>query len=735
MMNIKKIYILSLSVVLLIGIASCKNNSKNEPVLSVHIPLNEGDGTEVSEIISGLKGFMINMNPDSSWVSGLTKSALHFDGKDDHIIIPNNPAIDFGDEDFTVSFLMRWPKGKKPFYEHLLTKGDYDVNKEGETGKRWEITFVGGRAVCFNIDDNINRSSLLVSLDEFVTGDWVHVVMVRDTENKQIRAYANGILQKSIKPYDPFYDGVDRVGNISNPQDLYIGDASRVDNPFEGEMSDIRIYKSVLTQEQIINITEKSGIKIASKVSIKTKINSSNKPRVLVTSDGEIDDECSLVRFLLYTNEWDVEGIITSSSQYHWHGHRWAGDDWANPYLDSYEEVYPNLKLHDDNYPTPEYLKSISLLGNVESKGEMDSITAGSQHIVKVLLDDSDDRPIWLQAWGGTNTIARALKTIEEEHPEKMEYVANKIRFYFIWEQDNTYQKYIRPNWGKYNIPTIISDQFWAIAYQWDKIIPESKEKYFRSEWMKSYILEDHGSLCSLYKAHEEDDIRGFQKGEPKTKGDFRSEGDSPAFLHTIPTGLRNMESPEFGGWGGRYVNVRENTWLDPVLFDGYEYPEGRWFTKTAWGRNYMRDTYPDGQDQMNTYFNPLTRWADVMQNDFAARADWCVNSYEDANHPPVVLLDHPLDRNTKLGRTVKLKAKGTYDPDGDDLIYKWWQYEASDSYEGSVEIQNTDKQEAFFEVPDDAKSGDTIHIICEVSDDGEPSLTRYRRVIITVVE
>jgi hypothetical protein len=50
------------------------------------------------------------------------------------------------------------------------------------------------------------------------------------------------------------------------------------------------------------------------------------RPRVIVTSDGEIDDECSLVRFLLHANEWDIEGIITSSSQYHWRGHRWAPD-------------------------------------------------------------------------------------------------------------------------------------------------------------------------------------------------------------------------------------------------------------------------------------------------------------------------------------------------------------------------------------------------------------------------
>ena len=79
--------------------------------------------------------------------------------------------------------------------------------------------------------------------------------------------------------------------------------------------------------------------------------NSFQKPRVIVTSDGEIDDECSMVRFLLYANEWDVEGIITSSSQYHWQGHKWAGDDWMQPYLEAYAKVYPNLVKHDPAIP------------------------------------------------------------------------------------------------------------------------------------------------------------------------------------------------------------------------------------------------------------------------------------------------------------------------------------------------------------------------------------------------
>ena len=79
-----------------------------------------------------------------------------------------------------------------------------------------------------------------------------------------------------------------------------------------------------------------------------------------------------MVRFLLYTNEWDVEGIVTSSSQYHAHNHNWAGDDWIDPYLEAYEKVYPNLIKHDKNYPAPDYLKSLTFLGNVEVEGEIE---------------------------------------------------------------------------------------------------------------------------------------------------------------------------------------------------------------------------------------------------------------------------------------------------------------------------------------------------------------------------
>jgi hypothetical protein len=81
----------------------------------------------------------------------------------------------------------------------------------------------------------------------------------------------------------------------------------------------------------------------------------------------------------------------------------------------------------------------------------------------------------------------------------------------------------------------------------------------------------------------------------------------------------------------------------------------------------------------------------------------------------------------------VSLSAKGTTDPDGDELTYRWWQYKEADTYNGTVEIRNAKQQDASFTVPGDASNGETIHIICEIMDSGTPPLTRYQRVVVEV--
>lgn len=442
----------------------------------------------------------------------------------------------------------------------------------------------------------------------------------------------------------------------------------------------------------------------------------SEKARVMVLTDAEIDDQCSMVRFLLSSNEFDVEGIITTSSQFHWEGYHWAGDDWLNPFLAAYRQVYPNLVKHDASYPTPDYLDSISLLGNTDMESEMDKVTPGSEHIVKVLLDETDPRPIWFQAWGGTNTLARALKTIEQEHPEKMDYVASKMRLYLIWEQDNTYQEYIHPVWGKYNIPTILSDQFWALGYSWRELLPEDKKVYFDPDWIKTNILEGHGALCDIYRARD---------------GRFPSEGDSPSFIYNINTGLNDMNHPEWGSWGGRYTWARENTYADPAPVDDPDWnlPEGRYSPSIAWLGQHREAE----KDVVLKYYGPISHWADAFQNDFAARADWCVKSYEEANHAPAVVVKGERQLTAKAGETVRLDASASNDPDGDALTFSWWTYEQAGTYRGTANFDQPGSARTKVTVPADAKPGDTLHLICEVKDGGTPQLTRYARIVVTV--
>lgn len=197
-----------------------------------------------------------------------------------------------------------------------------------------------------------------------------------------------------------------------------------------------------------------------------------------------------MVRFLLYANEFDVEGIVNSSSQFHWKGgtgwNAFHSVTWVKDYIDRYAEVYDNLLLHDPNYPTPAYLLNQRKAGNINGIGEMTTRTDGAVHIANVLPDESDSRPVWLQAWGGPNTIARVLKIIREDHPDRMKEVAGKIHLYLIWEQDGTYQSYIRPNWERFKIPTIIADRFDCMAYIWSKVLPNPpKQLHLRFPYRK----------------------------------------------------------------------------------------------------------------------------------------------------------------------------------------------------------------------------------------------------------
>src|SRR5690242_5601634 len=59
-------------------------------------------------------------------------------------------------------------------------------------------------------------------------------------------------------------------------------------------------------------------------------LNKETKPRIVITCDPELDDNNSLIRFLLYSDDLQVEGLIYASSGFHWKGDG-KGTKWFVP--------------------------------------------------------------------------------------------------------------------------------------------------------------------------------------------------------------------------------------------------------------------------------------------------------------------------------------------------------------------------------------------------------------------
>lgn len=479
------------------------------------------------------------------------------------------------------------------------------------------------------------------------------------------------------------------------------------------------------------------------------------KPRVVVTADPELDDQNSLVRYLLYSSDFRTEGLVYASSQFHWKGDgkgtlripdgrdyrrlsvalcpclswRWAPNErFIDDAVDVYEKAYPNLRRHKAGFPTPGLLRSKIRWGNVDFDGEMDHDTPGS-NLIKQLLLDGEESPVYLLAWGGQSTIARALKSIEEQFettPEWPRLRARVIRKAIIQasgDQDDTYATYIRPRW-----PEIRYRQFAGgvdLGYVAAISASADDSAYFSANWTQENIT-SQGPFGRFYRvwgdgkqmvAGDKFDYFGFSELGPERlraegynlwapiqpKGAFLGEGDSPTFLNLIDNGLNGYRDSSLGGWGG-YLDAHPD--MRSIREGGRPAPRG---TPT---------THP---------------FLAAAQRDFAARLRWTTTpDTRRVNHNPKVVLRVGRSITAVRRQRVSLAAFAT-DPDGDGVRLRWWHWAAAGSYRGEITMMNDDKGRASFAIPANANPGDTFHLIAEAEDSGTPALTSYQRVIVTI--
>lgn len=449
------------------------------------------------------------------------------------------------------------------------------------------------------------------------------------------------------------------------------------------------------------------------------------KNRVIILSDIEADpdDAQSFVRLLLYANQIDIKGMIATTSC--WQKNRVAPES-IKKIIKAYGSVQPNLNKHELGFPTESALmltvkQGLAKYGMLGVGKGQDS--EGSEWIIKT-LEENDPRPLYVSVWGGANTLAQALfKLKETKNATEIKRLVAKLRVYTISDQDDS-GIWMRNTFPDLHYIVSPGDDYGSAT--WSAINNQIKgisNEEISNKWLAQNIQQGHGPLGAVYP-----DVA------------WGMEGDTPSYLNLIVNGLNNPEYPNWGGWGGRYELYKPDFATQKKGGSGVPFePETRaiWtnvkdnyrhFVPSNFGRVVKLDT-----TQYNDNKASLWRWREDFQNDFAARMDWCTADLKNANHPPVPVLKQGDEITVKSGQGFGLDASDTYDPDGDSFSYFWFDYPEAGTYKKPLQISPENYNNIWLTAPDVEKK-ETLHIILKITDKGSPHLSRYKRIIVTIL-
>ncbi len=459
--------------------------------------------------------------------------------------------------------------------------------------------------------------------------------------------------------------------------------------------------------------------------------------RLIVLSDigNEPDDQMSLVRLLLYSNEIEVEALIACTST--WQKTATHAET-MHTLIAGYDAVRPNLLRNAPNWPTAEALQSRVFTGQpaygLAATGP-DKESAGADAIIAA-ADRPSPRPLWIALWGGANTLAQALIHVRATRsPEQLAAFIAKLRVSSISDQDDA---------GPW-----IRREFPALFYIVQPSAPNSGE-YLYATWTgisgDAYYRNGDGADSSLVTNEWLDqNIRSqgsFGKLYPKFL--FIMEGDTPSWLNLIPNGLASWQRPDFGGWGGRYIYRQQYAKSHPIWTQGGD----------EFGRTTSQDSVVgiDGREHLSDQAT-IWRWRQAYQNDFAARMAWTVEDFAHSNHPPIAIVNNqlgeaPITLDAPLNQPLTLDASASHDPDAHQtLTYHWFHYQEAALADGAlaaITLTNAETpvvtitptatcRPAWIPAYMPCPATGTAHVILAVTDSGTPALTSYRRIILHV--
>ncbi len=437
------------------------------------------------------------------------------------------------------------------------------------------------------------------------------------------------------------------------------------------------------------------------------------KPRIVVLTDistWEPDDHESLIRLMVHADLFEIEGIVVTTG--------WSMDDVnqnrhfrdiALGVIDAYEKDLPNLLKRSNQHgfeqdhgkqeigywPSAQYLRDRTMFGSMlmgKDKIGAGNNSEGSDLIIR-LADEEDERPVWVTVWGGGNTLAQSIWQVRQTRSvQEFKSFLNKIRAYAITDQD-------RPQRSSYEI----SSHAWMrrefsedLLFIWDECAWKYQNGTGKANWERyTEHIQNHGNLGNQYPKY----VWGV-------------EGDTPSFLHVLPNGLNDPEHPTQAGWGGY------SEWGLGPDNNGYSYA------------NSAQGVY-DICRQYEDHFYAATF------NNFAARMDWAKEGRGNRNPVVVINDDDRLDimnMSPKAGSEVILDASASHDPEGDSLAFNWWVQPEAGTYANPIRISNSHSAKVRLTVPSNA-AGKSIHVICEITDNGLHNLSGYRRIIFEPTE